>query len=111
MLDYLILLALIGIIPGVIASARGLSFLAWFLYGAILWPVAMVHVWFATPDSVTIATRTHSRTCPHCAETVKAEAKVCKHCGRDLVATTPAAKTPTRPASAMFRPYDPKAKR
>lgn len=24
------------------------------------------------------------KTCPHCAETILAEAKVCKHCGRDI---------------------------
>lgn len=25
-----------------------------------------------------------TKTCPHCAETILAEAKVCKHCGRDI---------------------------
>lgn len=27
-----------------------------------------------------------NKKCPHCAEWIKAEAKVCKHCGRDVVA-------------------------
>jgi hypothetical protein len=27
------------------------------------------------------------RKCPHCAESIKAEAKVCKHCGRDVAPT------------------------
>jgi hypothetical protein len=30
-----------------------------------------------------------TRTCPHCAEDVLAEAKVCKHCGRDLDGASP----------------------
>lgn len=25
-----------------------------------------------------------NKTCPHCAETIKKEARVCKHCGRDV---------------------------
>lgn len=27
------------------------------------------------------------RNCPHCAETIKIEAKVCRHCGRDITPT------------------------
>lgn len=33
-----------------------------------------------------------SKKCPHCAEKVKAEARVCKHCGRDLAEETAASR-------------------
>jgi hypothetical protein len=84
MLELLIVPCLLGLIPAVIAGRRGLSVLTWWLYGALLFPVAVIHVFFATPESVTIAGRAPARPCPHCAETIRPEAKVCKHCGRDV---------------------------
>lgn len=35
------------------------------------------------------------KTCPYCAETIKAAAVVCKHCGRDLAGSPGAAGSPT----------------
>jgi hypothetical protein len=40
----------------------------------------------AGPHSFEATVAADSRTCPFCAETIKAAAKVCKHCGRDLAA-------------------------
>jgi Double zinc ribbon len=71
---FLIVLGVIGLIPAAIASGKGRSFGAWWVYGTLLWIVALVHSLLLTP----------ARTCPHCAEQIKPEAKVCPHCQRDL---------------------------
>ena len=77
---------LLAIIPAAIAHTRGLPVGTWFLYGLLLWPVAVVHVFFATPNSVRLAGRPAPppRTCPFCAEVIQSSAIVCKHCRRDL---------------------------
>lgn len=35
---------LLGLIPAVIASRKGEPFGEWWLYGSIVWPLAMIHV-------------------------------------------------------------------
>lgn len=69
--------------------------LGWTLVG---WVVALV--WAArddSPASVVVQSPTaldgDTRECPHCAETVKAAAKVCKHC-HGVLTPTVAASTP-----------------
>jgi hypothetical protein len=113
-MEFLIVPMILGLIPAAIAHSRGLPFVTWWLYGALLWPVALVHVFFARPGSVTISQGVGGgRVCPHCAEAIKPEANVCKHCGRDLAPTATRESTPhdkPRPTSAMYRPYDPNKK-
>ncbi len=75
-IGFLVFLALIGLIPAAIASGKGRSFGWWWLYGAGLWIVALIHSIALSP----------ARVCPHCAEQIKPEAKVCPHCQRDLPA-------------------------
>jgi hypothetical protein len=104
MLELLIVSAVVGFVIGGIANSRGLPFGTWWLYGTLLWPAALVHVFFATPGSVTVSRRV-GRVCPHCAESVRDEARVCKHCGRDLgMKPGPAPGAMTR-ADLQFKPH------
>lgn len=80
-MEFIILWAVLGIIPGVIAYRKGRGFLGWWIFGALLFIVAL-------PLAIVRSPRTEGadapfQTCPHCAETIKAAATVCKHCGRD----------------------------
>lgn len=45
-------LAVLGLIPAYIASRKGRSFLDWWFFGALLFPVAMVMAWFLKPNPV-----------------------------------------------------------
>lgn len=95
-------------LPAIIASKRdhpniaaivllnifvGWTLLGWL--GALIWSVA------ATPTAPAAQSTTESKTCPQCAESVKAAAKVCRFCGHPFTTVqTPleraAAKNPER---------------
>lgn len=80
---------LIGLLPAFIAKSKGKSFMAWWIYGALLFIVALPHSVIMKADVKTIeaeAIADGGRKCPHCAEIVKVEAKVCRFCQRDLPA-------------------------
>lgn len=79
-MEILIIAILIGLIPAAIAHNKGRSFVGWWLFGALLFIVAL-------PCAIVASDLKHSRTCPHCAEKIKTEARVCPHCQRDLVAS------------------------
>jgi hypothetical protein len=80
---WLCMVALLGLIPAYIAATRGRSFPAWWLYGSLLFVVALVHSLLLPkpPEMVAEeATRAGLAKCPNCAEWIKSEARVCKHC-------------------------------
>ena len=60
---------------GLIAERRGQSRIVWFVTGWILGPFALLAALFM-PRAVVIETKT----CPRCAEPVRAAAKVCRYC-------------------------------
>ncbi len=86
---------MMGGVVAVIAHSKRFDTTAWFLYGALIWPVALTHVIVkpAAPPSkpTTFYQGDQEKTCPECAEVIKEDAKVCRFCGnRTFQATEPA---------------------
>ena len=71
MFGSIVLLALFGLIVGLLAKNRGRSFGIWFIYGALLFVVALIHV---------LSIKDDSKKCPKCQSKVDIKATVCKYC-------------------------------
>lgn len=77
----LFIAALLGLIPAAIASRKGRSFGLWWLYGTLLFIVALIHslaIRSATP------TEELQPMCPSCGKRVDVGAPFCRHCGAEL---------------------------
>lgn len=77
--------ALLGLIPAFIAQSKGRSFGAWWLYGFLLFIVAIIHVLVIPSDNPPPMNSSDSRSCPFCAEPIRRQAIKCKHCGSEVV--------------------------
>ncbi|NLK00580.1 MAG: zinc ribbon domain-containing protein [Clostridia bacterium] len=65
---------ILGIIPGMIARKKGRSFLGWYIYGVLLFIIAL-------PHSLIMKSRYQ---CPYCMSNIDPKAVVCPKCARDI---------------------------
>jgi RNA polymerase subunit RPABC4/transcription elongation factor Spt4 len=78
-----------ALIPAFIAKSKGKSFENWFIYGALLWPIATLHAIGMTTDKRVLDERAVAegklKRCDQCKEAVQKAALVCPYCGhKDL---------------------------
>lgn len=86
-MEVFILALLIGLIPAFIAQGKGRSFVLWWIYGALIFIVALPHSLIMKADQQSIEKQQLSegmKKCPFCAEMIKQDAKVCRYCSRDV---------------------------
>ena len=87
-MDFVFILALLGLIPAAIAHSKGRSFFGWWLYGALIFIVALPHAILARSDVMELEVRQQQegmKKCPYCAEMIKVEAVICRFCQREQV--------------------------
>ncbi|PLX36971.1 MAG: zinc ribbon domain-containing protein [Hyphomicrobiales bacterium] len=75
------------IIPAMIAHSKGRSAVGFYIYGFLLWPIALVHSLVMTRSAEAVQQRLQAegrRPCPSCAEMIMQAASKCPHCQADL---------------------------
>ena len=86
-MEFIILILLIGLIPAVIARSKGKSFMLWWIYGALLFIIALVHSILMKSNNANLENRQLAegmKKCPKCAELVKQEATLCRFCNSEF---------------------------
>lgn len=99
--------AVIGLLPAWVASRKGYGFGKWWLFGALLFIVALPLALFSPQNGET------RRQCPHCRVWIDRQATVCRQCGRDVPDAGPTELTAmTRLIEEQSRiPFSPRAPR
>ena len=84
---FLVVAAILGVLVGMIAKSKGRAFFPWWLYGALIFIVAIVHVLIIKPNAAHVereALSAGGKKCPSCAEIVKEQARVCRFCSHEF---------------------------
>jgi hypothetical protein len=86
-MELLVILAALGLIPGIIAERKGRSGFLWWLFGVLLFIIALPASILISPTPEAIAKRKREEgrvPCQYCAEYIMPAAKVCPFCQKQL---------------------------
>jgi len=81
--EVLFMCIIVGLIPAFIAKSKGRNFFLWYIYGVLLFIIALVHSLLIKNNDDAYVEEGMFK-CPYCAEFIKKEAKVCRHCNREI---------------------------
>lgn len=87
--NFFVWVVVFGAIVGIIAHCKGKDAMPWFLYGALLFIVALPHVLVTKPNQKALDERKikngEKKRCPFCDELINVNAKICHFCKKELV--------------------------
>ena len=75
--QHVIALAVLGLVPAMIAAKKGRSFVGWWLFGFVLFVIALPAAWL-------VESLQGRKKCPGCTELISRDAAKCPFCGRDF---------------------------
>lgn len=94
-----------AVVVAIVASSKGYSAFLWFLYGFVVWPIALVHI-LVLPKSTHKLEEEKVREgrirCPSCSEWIFSTATSCPHCSKKIGAESKAAARGGLPASNIW---------
>ena len=73
-MEYILLPILLGLLPACIAQHKGRSFVGWWIFGALLFIVALPAILLVKK------VRHNQKQCAYCAEWIASQAIICPHC-------------------------------
>lgn len=89
-IEFLVVFAILATIVAAIAHRKGRPPVPWFVYGFLMWPIALIHALASRPDRDVLERRAllsgKWQRCPGCAGLIPREAPLCNRCGRDVAA-------------------------
>ena len=86
-MEILLLLFFLAILPAAIAQKKGESAFVWWLFGVLLFPIALLASVILKDKTKQEATGSvnASKRCPRCDEQIRIAAQVCRFCGAEQV--------------------------